>query len=486
MKMKIKTGILIALVFLLPSCGKWLDVKLPNIVDERDLFSTVEGFHEALAGVYSALAEQSLYGGRLTMEYIDLYAQYYRVPTDESYLEHQRYDYDETRVKAIHSTIWRDMYHVIGGANNIIRWAKTNRSTVLSESEYNQFVGEATAIRAFVHFDLVRMFCPDVKQWGKEAGIPYNKTFGVSLPPQYTVAECVQLVLNDLAEAEKLLAEDPIAETAPYTIADKNEADKYVARMNLYAVKALKARLHLMRAEFAKAIEAAEEVVGSGKFRLLEFASVDAADQANVDMLFSDEHIFSLRNKDLPEYSDGYFTDKDEDEGRTQLAPLAFRSPSPVYDANNDDQRYVKWFVPSEEETDEVRGGTFRKYTVKNTDNYSRKMPVVKLSEIYLILAESYMALNPDDGKALEYINELRGHRIRNNVPWTYLSRDLLVAEMRREYLGEGQMWYAYKRLNLGIPVETLEGIIAPDNSRFVFPMPDNEIENGHRTHNYN
>lgn len=472
MKIKTKIGIISTLVLLLTSCNKWLDIDLANTIDERDLFKTSEGFNEALAGVYSTMAGANLYGEKLSMQYLDVYAQYYApAETSSPYLSHQNYDYENSGVAAVHSTIWNNMYSAISGANNIIRWADINTS-VLTSDEYKQIVGEAIAMRAFLHFDLIRMFCADMKVSPKENGIPYNKVFGVSLPPQYTVEECVQLVLNDLSEAEKLLADDPITDVVPYAIAasNKNAADKYVARMNIYAVKALKARLYLMRGEYTKAIEAAREVIESGKFRLLEFTSVDAA-EAEMDMLFSDEHIFSLRNKDIPEYAKPLYQSSTTG-NVTTLPALTFRSVANIYEANNDDQRYVKWFD----------SGSFRKYTVDNSGKFFKKIPVIKLSEMYLIVAEGYYSTNPS--KALEYINALRDHRIRNNVHWEYISRDFIVEEMAREFLGEGQLWYAYKRLNRAIPTGSAEGDVAPDNKVFVFPIPDNEIENGHRNQN--
>lgn len=66
----------------------------------------------------------------------------------------------------------------------------------------NQIRGEALALRAFLHFDLYRLFSPDVKRSPKADGIPYNKEYGVSLPPMYSVEEVVQLVINDLKEAK--------------------------------------------------------------------------------------------------------------------------------------------------------------------------------------------------------------------------------------------------------------------------------------------
>ena len=69
--------IFIGLLFSLTSCNDWLDVELDNKVDDDKLFNTAEGFKEALAGVYSSMSKSSMYGGRLTMEYVDVLAQYY-------------------------------------------------------------------------------------------------------------------------------------------------------------------------------------------------------------------------------------------------------------------------------------------------------------------------------------------------------------------------------------------------------------------------
>ena len=49
--MKTRLFIIVCLLFSLTSCNKWLDVELENKVDEDKLFSTAEGFQEALASV---------------------------------------------------------------------------------------------------------------------------------------------------------------------------------------------------------------------------------------------------------------------------------------------------------------------------------------------------------------------------------------------------------------------------------------------------
>lgn len=468
--MKIKIFALIFGSFLLFSCNQWLDVDLADKVTEEKLFSTPQGYSEALAGVYSTMASASLYGRKLTMEDIDILAQYYDYDGVATMYEKIRnYDYSDASSQGRILDIWRNLYFAISETNNIIKWAGKDISILTAEMK-NQVLGEAYALRAYLHFDLIRMFCPDVKQSPKAAGIPYNLEFGVSLPPVYSVEEAVQLVVNDLKEAEKLLAEDPVKNVKPYEMSNKNEADKYVARINLYGVKALLARVSLMRGDKTSAIKYGEEIIESGRFRLLDFASTDKSDQ-EIDILFSDEHIFSLRNKNLSDYTQNLHYPEITSTS-TRFPYLTFGNVSTMYESNNDDIRFIKWFS--------VVNGYFTKYNVDNKLKFFPKMPMIKLSEIYLILAESY--LGRDDVKALFYINELRDHRIRNNSHWGYLTMEYILQEIKREFIGEGQLWYAYKRLNAGVPTNSgIIGVIPPGDNIFVFPVPLKEIETGNR-----
>ncbi len=455
---------------LFTSCNKWLDVDLADKVTEEKMFSTPQGYMEALAGVYSAMAASNMYGQSLTMENIDLLAQYYNYDgVSTTYEKLKNYDYDDAGSQSRLAGIWRNTYAAISGANNIIKWAE-KQNNVLGAETKNQVLGEAYALRAYLHLDLIRMFCPDVKKSPKAMGIPYNMEFGVSLPPMYSVEEGVQLVVNDLKEAEKLLSNDPINTVRPYEMANKNDADKYVARFNLYGVKALLARVGLMRGDKANAIKYAKEVVESGKFRLLDFASTDKSEK-EIDILFSDEHIFSLRNKNLSDYTI-YLHYPEITATSSRSAYLPFVNVPTLYEGNNDDVRYIKWFS--------VVNGYFTKFNVDNKLKFFPKMPMIKLSEMYLILAESY--LGADDVKAQFYINTLRNHRIRNNTNWGYLTQDYIIQEARREFVGEGQLWYMYKRLNVGVPTSSgVVGVVPPSDKIFVFPIPLKEIETGNR-----
>ena len=474
--MKTKLYIFIILLFSLSSCSNWLEVELDNKVDDNKLFSTPEGFKEALAGVYSRMSKQNRYGEYLTMEYPDVLAKYYNARTN-TYEYWNNYNYIYSSTKSTISNIWNNLYSDIAQVNCILMWADKNAG-VMDENTRNQVRGEALALRAFLHFDLYRMFSPDVKRSPKAEGIPYNKEYGVSLPPMYSVEEVLQLVVNDLKEAEACLADDPITTVVPYAItsttdgveevnaAAKDAADQYVARVNLYAVKAMLARVYQARGEFTKAVEKAKEIIHSGKFRLLEFSSIDQGEKT-LDLLFSDEHIFSLRNNKIITYSQRLHRDNASG-GATILTPLPVRDVATLYESNNDDARYAKWF----------NLGKLIKFMPDTLSIFPQKMPLIKLSEMYLLVAECTVTSEPDT--AMHYINILRDHRIRNNTHWQTIGKEFIFQEMQREYIGEGQLWYAYKRNNKAIPGD--DGEIAPSDDIFVFPFPDAEIEDGHRT----
>ena len=70
-------SILLILPFILASCDSWLDVTPEDEIEEKDLFSSGEGFRNALNGIYKSLSESDLYGKELTWGLLDAMAQCY-------------------------------------------------------------------------------------------------------------------------------------------------------------------------------------------------------------------------------------------------------------------------------------------------------------------------------------------------------------------------------------------------------------------------
>ena len=53
------------------SCNDWLDVKPQGQTEEEDMYTTYEGFKDALTGCYVKLKDRDLYGEGLTMSHIE-------------------------------------------------------------------------------------------------------------------------------------------------------------------------------------------------------------------------------------------------------------------------------------------------------------------------------------------------------------------------------------------------------------------------------
>ena len=98
----------------LTGCENWLDVSPKTEVKEDELFAKESGYKTALLGAYIQMASSDLYGGNLTMGFMDVLAQYYSITAEKStYMAASTYDYAHSDVKPIVTRIWSDIYYII-------------------------------------------------------------------------------------------------------------------------------------------------------------------------------------------------------------------------------------------------------------------------------------------------------------------------------------------------------------------------------------
>ena len=96
--------------------------------------------------------------------------------------------------------MWTKAYQTIGYANNVI---KNLNETSLSLQRHDVYMGEMLAVRALLHFEMMRMFAPLTPD---ATAIPYVETWDFSVKPFLTVAQVTAKIEADLLEAERLLA----------------------------------------------------------------------------------------------------------------------------------------------------------------------------------------------------------------------------------------------------------------------------------------
>lgn len=107
--------------------------------------------------------------------------------------------------------------------------------------------------------------------------------------------------------------------------------------------------------------------------------------------------------------------------------------------------------------------------------NFNRTVPLIKMGEMYLIAAEC----EPDNTTALTYLNLLRTKRNLAALPATTTPSALVTAimkEYRKEFLGEGQLFYYYKRTQTASIINggsnTAQSLTT---ANYTFPIPLSE-----------
>lgn len=227
--------------------------------------------------------------------------------------------------------------------------------------------------------------------------------------------------------------------------------------MNLYAVKAMLARVYLYMQDKENAMKYANEVIDSKIFTLV-------ADNT-FDRIYSTEIIFSI------------YVDKFEDQVKNEFTRGAFSISdrqflNELFDVASDGGNDIRMREGVGFDYDTFSAAT-RKFKQDNMwASTEGTIPLIRLPEMYYILAEC----EENDDLSADYLNKVREMRgidatsYKNNA-----SRKLteIEKEYRKELYGEGQLFYFYKRnfyTNfLHCPVAQMT------EKNYVFSLPENE-----------
>ncbi len=133
-------------------------------------------------------------------------------------------------------TPWLSAYAIISGVNIILRDIDNIASQ--DPKAARRIKGQALAIRAHVHFDLLRLYGESLEGNSTAKGIPYVTTFDVTdKPGRSNVKESYDKILADLSEAATPFS--PANWTNPLIpLTNKSRIDWLV-------VKAMQARVYL-------------------------------------------------------------------------------------------------------------------------------------------------------------------------------------------------------------------------------------------------
>ena len=477
---------IICLLFIgmsITSCNDWLNVDPKSQVKEDLLFRSEAGFRDALIGVYTIMGRDHLYGGYATMLVPEVLAQTYSTVNTRSYSTCNiqtlmTYDYEASRVRGFFNQIWSSSYYAITNCNHILRNVDEQRG-IIRDGIYELVKGEAIALRAFLHFDLLRAFAPSMITGANQPAIPFVDRVTNTPIAQSSVEELLNRIISELETARALVKEvDPIG---PHFDLYADEPDAYStedyildegftlyrkSRLNYYGMTALLARVCLYKNDKANALRYAKEVIDSRKFTLVTSANVSTSGLLRAMTRY--EYISSVYVYNLAENrSENYFRDY-------------ISSSEESYELYISDARRISIFGSLGVDIDLRSQQLFLPYYVDLPNKYISKymsgnrIPLLKLSEMYLIAAEC-----SNDISYLQTLLNSRGY-VNNPLPANADLAQEIQNEYQREFIAEGQLFYFYKRINLSLLPFTATTM---NNSAYIFPMPDNEIEFGNIQH---
>ena len=473
----------LALCVLLVSCDNWLEVKPYDKISEGELLKSEEGYEKMLNGIYIDLNSDALYGKTLSVEMIEVMGGAYAIGTDNSvwgnYKDLSSYQYNTEYWRDRLDQTWNKAYALILNCNKILESIDQNQS-LFTGSNYYVIKGEALALRAMLHFDMLRLFGPVYSKDSDKTAIPYYTKVGNSPEPLLTAKEVAAKVVADLEDARTLLANDPVKTEGTLMSGSQDGTSNFLRyralRLNYYAVEGLLARAYLYMGDKADAFKYATDVIKTADQGIFPFVDKNlvVGSPADPDRIFSSEVIFALTNTSRGNLFKNYFDP-------SRLPNYVFRMDNSLMDklvyggaaqtgGYQDDYRYrADWVATGSNRY-------FYKYKdMEATGSIQNTMiPMLRLGEMFLIAAESQ---SDDLSRGVQYVNALRRNRGVANLQT--LTPDLLKYEYIRELYGEGQLFYLYKRLYSDIITSSSSSKNTKASDLvFVVPLPDSETEN--------
>lgn len=460
---------------LLSGCGNdWLEKAQPSTSTESSkAITSARDAQYALSGVYDILRGYEYYGARMTY-YADVTGEDMMANGDTKRVaKNYLFDFNKDNVP---SSLWYQPYRAIRNVNGILDYVQSIPEASLT-AELRDIKGQALSLRAMGHFDLVKIYgMPYTKDNGASLGVPLEieKHLPTSKPARNTVKEVYAQVIADLEAATSLLS--PARNDGKI---NKFAAQQLLARAYLYTGEDLKA--------YATATSMIEEATKAktatkGQYILWkneEYSSVWAND-------FTNEILFQLAINKV-----------ENGPGKEGIGNLMWRSGyndiilSGDYmtllntDANDVRQKIIIKFTDSKKK-DFYYLNKYPGNTAASENPEQADIPVLRLSEAYLIAAEAAVKLS-DNTNALKYLNAIvtRANPAKSVTGTVSLGR--VMDERRKELVGEGHRLFDAMRNNLRIERKSAthnSPLLRPETKSFdrtspkiIMAIPRSEID---------
>lgn len=466
-----KYPVIIMLLFItLASCKKTIDIEPTHTANGDVIFTKIEDYEAALTGAYSRLLSVNYYGSSNGSSAFSTLSD---MMTDNLFesgeslgnyqnFSHWTYTADDANIDAT----WLAAYRVIQQCNLTLRGI--DKLSAADAGAINRVKSQALALRAFVHFDVLRYWGEGTARNSTLKGIPYVSVFDIEQKPsRLSVKESYDAIIKDLMDAKDLMQDlDKPIQSATSTA---STARGYIDEI---AANAILARIYNYSGEADSAI----------KYSSLAIAVRPLSSRTTFPLIWQDastaEVIWSAK-----------FTPLNSGTGDNVYYAVGNRASyrpttnlTSLYDQAND-VRYSSYFQLR------ARGSGSRLVLVKYLAKQAQlakpdgitDFKVLRTGEMYLIRAEAY-AQKLMEVESLADLNTLRAARINGFVPGTETGAALITAidnERRKELVCEGHRWFDLKRSNRTVDRTTNCTVFCSLDAsarEWVWPLPQTEI----------
>jgi len=465
-------------LMILSSCEDYLDVEPTDRVSGSSVIKSLGDLEYALNGAYSILNDNEYYQGNYTFTGDLMAEDFYSDENGGGKLE-DIYSYRRS-TSTLEAELFQTVYLGINHINSSLEKGAKLSLTEDEKDKYEALVAEFKCLRALMHFDISKMYGPiystlghgDIHDDAKSIYI-LEKTIEDPQNVNYrsTTKEVYNFVVSELSVNAPLLS--------------KEKRNGY---LNYWGAKSLLARVYLYMAEYQNAYNIAKEIIQDSDYELIDMDDYVVSWTKD----FTDESIFELSvlpNNPGSINSIGYLCLSDGIMGyRSIVASNHFLD---LRDEHSADVRFELLQKGFDNEGDFDGWYPMGKYPGRAGDVFLNNPKLVRLSEIYLIAAETALYVDPSNSGY--YLTEIRKRRtnVDSEKYLTSCSLDDVLFERRLELFCEGHRVFDMRRnfktivryeddideLGDSPDDENTGGEIDFDWYKNIYPLTDREIE---------
>ena len=349
--------------------------------------------------------------------------------------------------------IWDNAYAVIASANIIINADIESLEDFASNGDYAKHLqGQAYAIRALAHFDLVKVYGQQHVDGGSGLGVPYILEFkgGDGIPPRGTIEENRSQLFIDTKNAFEYMSDD-------FFDSSKEFISKYTA-------KALDSRMAVWFEMWDVARDASMEVINSNLYSIIS----------------ADQYVSSFATGGAQNSIFELAYDSTDNEGINGLEYI-YRGSS-YGDISVTPNAFNNLFSPGDVRTGilgtEQVGSNLRLRNLGKYPERSSNVTLFRYEEVILNLAEAQMHLNAP-ALALSYLNMIPENRNADTYSEATIAN--ILEERRKEFLFEGFYFWDLQRLGMDIleidSEQNINQTIPYGDFRRIHPIPRAELD---------